>query len=105
MILSTVTGVISRDAEYKETPDKQKQYAFFIVKSYDERNTLSLIKCYYYGCSKKTLKLLRESRKIVVLGTQNVNLFKKGNDTYDINININVLKLELQDYERTGEEE
>lgn len=100
MIFSTITGELAKNAELKKTPDQSKEYAFFIVKSTDEKNVVTFVKCYWYGCSKKSARLMREGRLITVFGTQNVSLFHKENNEVDINININVARIDLRDYEQ-----
>lgn len=92
MIISQVIGSISTDAEMKTTPSK-KEYAYFIVKSKNEKEAITFVKCYMYGCSAARLKTLKAGSKVVVMGTQNVSLFDKDNGEKEINININVDKL------------
>ena len=86
-------GYISQDAVSKTTPTSNKEYAFFIVVSKDDKNKDTYVRCYLYGCSPKRLKTLTTGTKVIVYGEQNVSLFNKDNGESDINININVDKL------------
>lgn len=95
MIISQVIGIIVREAEMKKIPNTQKEYAFFIVVSKDEKERETFVKCYLYGCSKPRFKTLKVGTKIIVWGRQNVNIFKKENGETEININLNVTETYL----------
>lgn len=89
MIISQVIGHLTADAEMRTTPTK-KEYAYFIVKSKNEKEVFTYVTCFLYGCSQARLKALKSGSKVWVNGTQNHSAFVKDDGSIEVNININV---------------